>query len=180
MFSIWKMMFGFLWRFQLVVLHWLTAGRSPTSIQIRLVWKYMISQASVWLIHLNQPFDWLKVPPSWYQYKNPFKCPPVGDWKGNKNVNLKCGRPKKNFCKDANCNPDQECYNLLEKSTCFNRAPLDQNEVAPCAKFMLNDQLCVLGDTNRDATHVYICGNSIVGFWKSRGWFHTHSRDALR
>ena len=31
-----------------------------------------------------------------------------------------------------------------------------------------------------DGTHVYICGNGIVGFWKSRGWFHASSHDALK
>ena len=111
-------------------------------------------------------------------------CPPVGDWKGNKNVNLKCARPKKNFCKNSSCGDDEECYNLLSAPSCVSSAPLFNSArhvlTAPCSKFMLNDQICLFGGSNSDGTHVYACGNSIVGFWKSRGWFHTHSHEALR
>ena len=75
----------------------------------------------------------------------------MGDWKGNKNINLKCARPKKNFCKHADCNADQECYNLLATSLCVNLAVNHDETVrttyASCAKFMLNDQLCLFGDT---------------------------------
>ena len=75
----------------------------------------------------------------------------MGDWKGNKNINLKCARPKKNFCKHADCNADQKCYNLLATSLCVNLAVNHDETVrttyASCAKFMLNDQLCLFGDT---------------------------------
>ena len=75
----------------------------------------------------------------------------MGDWKGNKNINLKCARPKKNFCKHADCNADQECYNLLATSLCVNLAVNHDETVrttyASCAKFMLNDQLCLFVDT---------------------------------
>ena len=114
-------------------------------------------------------------------------CPPVGDWKGNKNINLKCARPKKNFCKHFSCDDDKECYNLLSAATCVSSAPLLNSATnlrwnlnAQCSKFMLNDQICIFGGSNSDGTHVYACGNGIVGFWQSRGWFHTQSNDALR
>ena len=128
------------------------------------------------------PFSGPPMIDSWSVPKqNSKSCPPVGNWKGNKNINLICARPKKNFCsKHSSCGDDQECYNLLSAPFCVSSAPLSHDEAGQCSKFMLNDQLCVFGASNSDGTHVYACGNSIVGFWKSRGWFHTHSHDALR